>query len=77
MTPFSAIDAEEPKKLLAYWKYRISNLIQESYFLYYEAKGKINESLYGEASSLLIAALEKADDGTIKEKIQKTLNKLP
>ena len=67
---------EKPKKLLEYWKYRISNRIQESYFLYYEAKGKIHEGLNETAYLLLHEALEKANDDTIKEKIIKTLDEL-
>jgi hypothetical protein len=62
----------EIKKLLEYWKYNISNFIQESYFLYYEAKTKINEKLYEEADSILDEALEKANDENIREKIKKT-----
>lgn len=67
---------KEPKKLLEDWKYQISNLIQESYFLYYDAKVNINEGLDEKAYFLLNEALEKADDEIIKKKIQQTLVEL-
>jgi len=66
-------DYDEVGDLITSWKFRISNLIQESHFKYYEAIVLLNKNSIKEAQILLKDALNIAiseSDTYIKEKIE-------
>ncbi|MHA2105851.1 MAG: hypothetical protein ACW981_20680 [Candidatus Hodarchaeales archaeon] len=70
-------DFKEVEVLIDYWRFRISNLKQESYFLYYESIVLINKNLLEEARAILIELINKShneNETIIKEKIRVLLN---